>query len=356
MIAVITLAGLHSAKAFLDVGRPYSAIRCQPSAWYIHQNIETEACRLRHGRILHHRARRLRSARNHARCRRPDFVTLSLASRDPELSTLASPVSDSEDPPVRPEELPACTVYLYDKSTRTHVYLVGSIHTSESSAEEVRQVIEAVQPRAVMLELCPSRFASMFPRRRKQGLATDQILSAPINVSVPLESRAVEQEGVDALEGKPGAQGGRGTAQSKEDKAQGTLVVNRALRGVYRLLGCIGMKPGRDFVAAVDVARLQGAQIVLGDRDVFTTMEQIAQACNINDAFNWTQISQGARGFADSVAPAAGGRVRLTEVLLLPSRVQEALPILSFLMLALALSGVLAWSTEALLGVSSGHP
>ena len=187
-----------------------------------------------------------------------------MASRDPELSTLASPVSDSEDPPVRPEELPACTVYLYDKSTRTHVYVVGSIHTSESSAEEVRQVIEAVQPRAVMLELCPSRFASMFPRRRKQGLATDQILSAPINESVPLESRAVEQEGVDALEGKPGAQGGRGTAQSKEDKAQGTLVVNRALRGVYRLLGCIGMKPGRDFVAAVDVARLQGAQIVLG--------------------------------------------------------------------------------------------
>ena len=116
MIAVITLAGLHSAKAFLDVGRPYSAIRCQPSAWYIHQNIETEACRLRHGRILHHRARRLRSARNHARCRRPDFVTLSLASRDPELSTLASPVSDSEDPPVRPEELPACTVYLYDNA------------------------------------------------------------------------------------------------------------------------------------------------------------------------------------------------------------------------------------------------
>jgi hypothetical protein len=31
-------------------------------------------------------------------------------------------------PPVKTAELPACTVYLFDAATETHVYLIGSIH------------------------------------------------------------------------------------------------------------------------------------------------------------------------------------------------------------------------------------
>lgn len=35
-----------------------------------------------------------------------------------------------QNPPVDADDLPACAVYLYDETTRTHVYLVGSVHVS----------------------------------------------------------------------------------------------------------------------------------------------------------------------------------------------------------------------------------
>lgn len=53
--------------------------------------------------------------------------------------------------------------------TLLQIFLVGTAHVSKASAEEVRQLIRAVQPQAVMLELCAGRAA-----RLRSGAAGDQ--------------------------------------------------------------------------------------------------------------------------------------------------------------------------------------
>jgi len=45
-----------------------------------------------------------------------------------------------------------------------HVYLVGTAHVSEESAEEVKKTIELVQPHTVFVELCESRKALLLPK------------------------------------------------------------------------------------------------------------------------------------------------------------------------------------------------
>jgi pheromone shutdown protein TraB len=210
--------------------------------------------------------------------------------------------------------------------------------TCSTSADEIRQVIEAVQPRAVMLELCPSRYAAMFPNRNESRVAASAVLSEQVSVSFPLRGK----------DGK--GEEGSGEVQ---DMAQGTQAVDWALRGVYRLMDRLGMKPGRDFVAAVDAANTVGAQLVLGDRDSLETMARIAGLRDLRKVFNTEEMREGVLGLVDSVTPATDGRVWLPDVLLLPRRVREALPLLCLIMMSLALSGVLAWSTEAMLGVSN---
>jgi pheromone shutdown protein TraB len=210
--------------------------------------------------------------------------------------------------------------------------------TCSTSADEIREVIEAVQPSVVMLELCPSRYAAMFPNRNGSRLNAAAVLSEQVNVSLPLRG-----------------QDGRGEegAGEVQDMAQGTQTVDWALRGVYRLMDRLGMKPGRDFVAAVDAANTVGAQLVLGDRDALETMAKIAGLRDLREVFNTEEMREGVLGLVDSVRPATDGRVWLPDVLLLSRRMREALPLLSLIMMSLALSGVLAWSTEAMLGVSN---
>jgi len=217
-----------------------------------------------------------------------------------------------------------------------HVYA----QTCSTSADEIREVIEAVKPCAVMIELCPSRYAAMFPNRKQSRVQARAALSEQVNVSIPLR-------------GRDGMGGDETDTDGVPDVAQGTETVDRALRGAYGLMDRLGMKPGRDFVAAVDAANAVDAQLVLGDRDAFETMEKIAGLRDLPEVLNTQELRAGVLGLVDSLTPAADGRVWLPDVLLLPRRVREALPLLSLMMVALALSGVLAWSTEALLGVSN---
>jgi len=181
-------------------------------------------------------------------------------------------------------------------------------------------VITAVRPRVVMLELCPSRFAAMFPRRRPQD---SPVHSAPADID------------------DPGAM-----------VDQGTQTVNKVLSGINQFMAFLGMTPGCDFVAGVDAARHVGARLVLGDRDAFETMEEIARLKALSGLLDMGQIIEGVRGLRDAVSPATQGRISLPEVLLVRRRIQEALPILSIPAVALWLSAVLAWSTESLFGVS----
>ena len=288
------------------------------------------------------------------------------ARSDGECRTLTPPSSSLADsrqdsvlpakPPIMPANTPPCTVYLYDTSTGTHIYLIGSIHTSDSSADEVRQVIEAVKPRVVMLELCPSRFASMFPRRKEvpsdyearpsdYGASAREFpnLSTPIDVTMPLQITTPTQENLPVSQMKMGG------------LAKETLIINQALSGVYKMLGRAGLKPGRDFEAAVDAARHVGARIVLGDRDVFTTYGEIAGLRDVRQAFDREKFVQGASGLLSSLTPSVGQRVWLPDVLLTPERIGEALPVLALSLLGMGLSGVVAWWTESMVGVGDAQ-
>lgn len=224
--------------------------------------------------------------------------------------------------------------------------------TSECSADEIRAVIAAVQPQTVMLELCPSRYAAMFPKRKEDAASATAgpACSPPIDVSLPVRHVA----GADCVRAEDVAEDAQQSEVQlkREELAQSTQMVDTALRAVYTLLGSAGLTPGCDFVAAVDAARLVGAQLVLGDRDAFITMEHIAGLRDLREAFNTEQIFLGARQLADSVTPASDGRVRPLTVLLQPRRIREALPVLLLLLGALGASAALAWSTESLLGVS----
>ena len=53
--------------------------------------------------------------------------------------------------------LPPSTVQV-DLASGTSIFIVGCMHSSAASASDVKHVIETVQPSAVIVELCPSRF------------------------------------------------------------------------------------------------------------------------------------------------------------------------------------------------------
>jgi len=134
-----------------------------------------------------------------------------------------------------------------------------------------------------MIELCPSRYAAMFPKRKEQASATaaGPFLSAPIDVLLPVQQHVGSTQDVRALDGAEDALVRREQLKREAELMRSTQTVDRVLRGVYSMLRRAGMTPGCDFVAAVDAARCVGARIVLGDRDAFTTMEQVCRVCKI---------------------------------------------------------------------------
>lgn len=74
--------------------------------------------------------------------------------------TRAAPLSMSvkahQDQP-----LPDTTLVLKHPSTGATVYIVGCVHGSEASEDDVRQVIKGEDASVVVLELCQSRYDSM---------------------------------------------------------------------------------------------------------------------------------------------------------------------------------------------------
>ena len=108
-----------------------------------------------------------------------------------------------------------------------------------------------------MLELCPSRYAVMFPNRGQQD-SPAPTAHAPSHS----ETQRYAEEPTDGEE-SPGAM-----------VDTGTRAVNEVLRNISKLMAFLGMKPGCDFVAAVDAARAVEARLVLGDRCVSASVRR----------------------------------------------------------------------------------
>ncbi|KAK9901278.1 hypothetical protein WJX75_003832 [Coccomyxa subellipsoidea] len=136
------------------------------------------------------------------------------------------------------------------------VFVVGTAHFSDQSADDVVRVIEAVQPENVVLEVCRSRAAVMYdapakpagPSGRGQG-PNDMSLSGPNFAAALLRSARL---------------GGN------------TAMLLRAVLSAQadRVSAALGTRSGVEMRAGRRAAERAGAQIVLGDRPIEITLQR----------------------------------------------------------------------------------
>lgn len=118
----------------------------------------------------------------------------------------------------------------------THYYLVGTAHVSQTSVDEVRQVIDLVKPDVVAVELCKARHDAL----TKDGAFRD------------LDVIKVVREGKTLY-----------------------LLAHLALSSYQRKIGAsLGVKPGAELLAAVQVANERGIPVELIDRDINITLKR----------------------------------------------------------------------------------
>ena len=115
-------------------------------------------------------------------------------------------------------------------------YLIGTAHVSDESAREVREVIDAVQPDAVCVELCEARYRSLIDKDRWKKLDIFKVI--------------------------------------KEGKTL-FLLASLAISAYQRRLGAqLGVEPGAELLAAVKQAEKVGARVELVDRDINVTLRR----------------------------------------------------------------------------------
>jgi len=116
------------------------------------------------------------------------------------------------------------------------IVLVGTAHVSRESVELVRQVIERERPDAVCVELDQRRFDALSQRKRWEALDLREVI---------------------------------------RKRQLTTLMLNLFLASYQkRLGGKLGVVPGSELLAAIEVASQCGVPVVLCDRDVRVTLRR----------------------------------------------------------------------------------
>src|SRR4051812_39005775 len=118
----------------------------------------------------------------------------------------------------------------------TKYFVVGTAHVSQKSVDEVRHVIEEIQPDVVCVELCKSRYDAL----TKDSAFRD------------LDVFKVVREGKGLY-----------------------LLAHLALSAYQRRIGAsLGVKPGAELLAAVNAARDKNIPVELIDRDINITLKR----------------------------------------------------------------------------------
>lgn len=116
------------------------------------------------------------------------------------------------------------------------IWLVGTAHVSQRSVEEVRAVIEEVQPDTVCVELDQMRYEALTDEQRWRKLDIFEII--------------------------------------KQKKVL-LLLTSLVLSAYQRKMGeALGVRPGAELLAGVEKAREIGAEVVLADRDIQATLKR----------------------------------------------------------------------------------
>lgn len=158
------------------------------------------------------------------------------------------------------------------------VFLVGTAHVSERSAEDVARVISAVRPECVVVELCRSRAAALGDGGDGGGDGGgggdgngDDSSGGEDGGRARSSSHA--SAGPRPAPNPLGLSGARSfaeaMAQTLEKGGQSGLVLRLLLAAQARAAAArLGVEPGAEFRAAAAAADAAGAQLVLGDRPV----------------------------------------------------------------------------------------
>ncbi len=124
-------------------------------------------------------------------------------------------------------------------------YIVGTAHISQKSVEEVQDVIDAVQPDTVCIELCETRYKAI----------TDEEVWKKLDVFSVIKQGKVLY-----------------------------LLAHLALSSMQRRMGeKLGVKPGAEMVAAIEKAKEHNAELVLADRDVQITLKRTWRSLSFRD-------------------------------------------------------------------------
>ena len=180
--------------------------------------------------------------------------------------------------------LPGTMSYLRDLRTGNEVYLIGTAHVSKKSAEEVRDVIQAVRPDTVFVELCEKRAASI-----RRSMLQDDGASAP---GGGVEDKVKEFLRVlgcvaslllfvvtspDLLEHDADVSFSRAPGDVAEK------LLGAGLKSIYQAFRTYGLDPGLEFKVAIEEAEKIGAKLVMGDRDQEVTIRRLREALTMSD-------------------------------------------------------------------------
>ncbi|MFN3202671.1 MAG: TraB/GumN family protein [Bradymonadia bacterium] len=137
-------------------------------------------------------------------------------------------------------------VTVLERDGRTF-YLVGTAHISQRSVDEVKHVIDTLQPDTVCVELCQTRYDTLNDPDRWRKLDIFQII--------------------------------------KQGKVL-FLLSNLALSAYQKQMGeKLGVNPGAEMTAAIEKAREHDAELVLADRNIQATLKRTWHNMSLLDRF-----------------------------------------------------------------------
>lgn len=159
-----------------------------------------------------------------------------MSDATPDIETAPEPTADTPatgtDAPIELSE----HVTVLTRPDGSTIYLIGTAHVSEESVTEVQDVIEQLQPDTVCVELCQTRYDALTDENRWRKLDIFKVI----------------REGKTLL-----------------------LLANLALGAYQRKLGAeLGVDPGAELLAGARKAEEVGAELLLVDREIQTTLRR----------------------------------------------------------------------------------
>ena len=205
------------------------------------------------------------------------------------------------------------TVSVWERNGRI-VYLLGTAHISDTSAQLAGQLVRDTHPDAVFIELDLKRIGGTSKMARKMEADERQnslsiassaegdgqtkptrVMISPVGRSTPAAAAAALESSATAVATtttEPTTTTATPVIPSdKKSKTNnggflqnlGGAAVGQGIRGLYSKLGSEGFNPGEEFVVAIREGQKQGAAIVLGDQDVDVTLRRMATAFQQTD-------------------------------------------------------------------------